>query len=49
MAVQRAIKAIDPQAAIAIDRAKNQVDVDSQHPKETLVKAIADEGYTVVA
>lgn len=48
-AVTRAIKQIDPQAEVKIDRSQNRVEVQSQQPRETLAKAIAEEGYTVAA
>jgi copper chaperone len=47
-AVTRAIKQLDPTAEVAIDRAQNKVDVQSEQPHEALVKAIVDEGYQVV-
>ena len=48
-AVTRAIKQVDPQAEVKIDRSQNRVEVQSQQPRETLAKAIAEEGYTVAA
>jgi copper chaperone len=48
-AVTRAIRQIDPQAEVQIDRSQNKVDVQSQQPREALAKAIAEEGYTVAA
>ena len=48
-AVTRAIKLVDPTAEVAIDRAQNKVDVQSEQPRETLAKAIAEEGYEVIA
>lgn len=48
-AVTRAIKQVDPQADVKIDRSLNRVDVQSQQPREALAKAIAEEGYAVVA
>ncbi len=48
-AVTRAIKLVDPAAEVVIDRAQNKVDVQSEQPREALAKAIAEEGYTVVA
>ena len=48
-AVTRAIKQADPQAAVAIDRAANRVDVQSEQPRELLARAIAEEGYAVAA
>ncbi len=48
-AVTRAIKQIDPQADVSIDRASNQVVVQSDQPREALAAAIAEEGYAVAA
>lgn len=46
-AVTRAIKLVDPVAEVAIDRAQNKVQVQSDQPREALAKAIAEEGYQV--
>jgi len=46
-AVTQAIKAVDPQAQVRIDRAQNKVELESSAPREALARAIADEGYTV--
>ena len=43
MAVKRAVKQLDPAADIQIDRSTGKVDVQSEQPREQLVKAIADE------
>lgn len=48
-AVTRAIKQLDPQAEVTIDRPANRVDVRSETPRELLAKAIAEEGYVVAA
>jgi copper chaperone len=48
-AVIRAIQDADPQAQVTIDRSQNKVDVESTQARETLAKAIADEGYAVAA
>lgn len=48
-AVTRAIQRVDPQAEVKIDRSLNKVDVQSQQSRETLAKAIAEEGYAVAA
>jgi copper chaperone len=45
----RAIKLVDPAAEVAIDRAQNKVDVQSEQPREALAKAISEEGYEVAA
>jgi len=46
-AVTRAVKQVDPQAQVKIDRAQNRVEVQSAAPREALSKAIAEEGYAV--
>jgi copper chaperone len=48
-AVTRAVKLLDREAQVSIDRAANKVEVVSSQPREALAKAIADEGYTVGA
>lgn len=48
-AVTRALKQVDPQAEVKIDRSQNRVEVQSQQARETLAKAIAEEGYNVAA
>ncbi|OYQ42387.1 heavy metal transport/detoxification protein [Rhodoferax sp. TH121] len=48
-AVTRAIQDVDAQAQVKIDRSQNKVDVESTQPRETLAKAIAEEGYAVAA
>ena len=48
-AVTKAILSLDPQAKVQIDRAKNEVVVDSAQPREAIATAIADEGYRVAA
>lgn len=49
MAVKRALRQLDPQAEVAVDRSQNRVEVDSTQPREALAAAIAEEGYTVAA
>ena len=46
-AVTQAVKQVDPQAEVKIDRASGKVEVQSTQPRESLAKAIAEEGYTV--
>jgi copper chaperone len=46
-AVNRAVKQVDPQAEVTIDRAANRVEVQSEQPREKLSEAIAEEGYAV--
>jgi copper chaperone len=48
-AVTNAIKQLDPQAIVVIDRSQNKVDVQSNQAHDALAKAIAEEGYTVLA
>jgi len=48
-AVTRAIQDADPQAQVTIDRSQNKVDVESTQARDTLAKAIAEEGYAVAA
>ncbi len=47
--VTRALKQLDPQADVRIDRSKNLVEVQSQQPREALARVIAEEGYAVAA
>ena len=47
--VTRALKQLDPQAEVKIDRSKNLVEVQSQQPREALARAISEEGYAVAA
>ena len=46
-AVTQAVKQVDPQAEVKIDRASGKVEVQSTQPRENLARAIAEEGYTV--
>ena len=46
-AVTQAVKTVDPQAEVRIDRATGKVDVESAQPREALAHAIAEEGYAV--
>jgi copper chaperone len=48
-AVQAAIRSIDPQAQVRIDRQQNLVEVTTDQDRESLAAAIRDEGYTVAA
>ncbi|MDZ7890603.1 MAG: cation transporter [Rhodoferax sp.] len=48
-AVTRAIQDVDAQAQVKIDRSANLVEVESTQARETLAKAIAEEGYAVAA
>ncbi|MBP6851608.1 MAG: heavy-metal-associated domain-containing protein [Rhodoferax sp.] len=46
-AVTRAVRQLDPQAEVRIDRPANKVEVESGQPRAALAQAIADEGYAV--
>lgn len=46
-AVQTAIKTLDPQAQVRIDRQRNLVEVESNQPRDAITQAIREEGYTV--
>jgi copper chaperone len=48
-AVTTAIKTLDPQAQVHIDRAQNRVEVTSEQPREAVASAIQEEGYKVAA
>jgi copper chaperone len=48
-AVTTAIKLLDPQAVVSIDRSQNRVEVDTDQTREALAEAIREEGYTVAA
>ncbi|WP_137894681.1 heavy-metal-associated domain-containing protein [Ramlibacter sp. 2FC] len=48
-AVTRAIRQLDPQAEVRIDRSQGRVEVQSEQPRESLAQAIAEEGYAVAA
>ncbi len=47
--VTRAIRQLDPQAEVKIDRAANKVQVQSTQARDLLSQAIAEEGYAVAA
>lgn len=48
-AVQTAIKTLDPQAEVRMDRAQNLVEVNTSQPREAIAAAIRDEGYAVAS
>ncbi len=48
-AVARAVKQLDPQAEVRIDRPNNKVEVESGQPRDALARVIAEEGYAVTA
>jgi copper chaperone len=47
--VTNAIKQLDPQAEVRIDRPQNRVEVDSTASREKIAAAIREEGYAVAA
>jgi copper chaperone len=47
--VTQAIRQVDPQAEVRIDRSHNLVEVQSEQARETLSRAITEEGYAVAA
>jgi copper chaperone len=47
--VTNAIKQLDPQAEVRIDRPQNLVEVDSTESREKIAAAIREEGYAVAA
>ena len=48
-AVTRALRQVDPQAEVKIDRTQDLVQVESTQPREALAAAITEEGYAVAA
>lgn len=46
-AVTQAVRRLDPQAQVQIDRTLNQVVVESQQAVAAIAQAIRDEGYQV--
>jgi copper chaperone len=48
-AVNTAIRTLDPQAEVRIDRTQNRVEVTSSQAREAIAEAIREEGYTVGA
>lgn len=48
-AVQTAIKTLDPQAEVRIDRAQNLVEVNTAQPRQAVAAVIREEGYAVSA
>ena len=46
-AVTQAVKALDREATVQIDRARDSVTVNSIEPRDTIASAIIEEGYTV--
>lgn len=48
-AVTQAVRSVDPQAQVTIDRPAGKVQVQTSQPREAIAKAIAEEGYEVAA
>ena len=48
-AVTTAIKTLDPQAEVRIDRSQNLVEVQTEQPRDAVAAAISEEGYTDAA
>ncbi|MFW5331930.1 heavy-metal-associated domain-containing protein [Hydrogenophaga sp. ZJX-1] len=48
-AVTTAIKTLDPQAEVRIDRSQNLVEVQTEQPRDAVAAAISEEGYAVAA
>lgn len=48
-AVASAIKMLDPQAQVRIERSQNLVEVDTTQTRDAVAQAIREEGYTVTA
>ena len=48
-AVTTAIKTLDPQAEVRIDRSQNLVEVQTEQARDAVAAAISEEGYTVAA
>lgn len=46
-AITQAVRQLDPQAHVLIDRAHQRVDVTSAQPREAIAQAIREEGYAV--
>ncbi|OOG41858.1 heavy-metal-associated domain-containing protein [Polaromonas sp. A23] len=44
-AVTQAVRTLDPQAEVKIDRATGKVEVQSDKPRDALIAAITEEGY----
>lgn len=48
-AVISAIRTLDPQAQVRIERSQNLVEVDTTQTRDAVAQAIREEGYTVTA
>jgi copper chaperone len=47
-AVTTAIRTLDPQAEVRIDRSQGRVEVQSEQPRAAIAEAIREEGYAVL-
>jgi copper chaperone len=47
--VTSAIRTLDPQAQVRIERSQNLVEVDTTQTRDAVAQAIREEGYTVTA
>ncbi|AKJ27703.1 heavy-metal-associated domain-containing protein [Caldimonas brevitalea] len=45
--VTQALKQVDPEARVQVDLAQGKVEVDSTQSRDTLTRAIVDEGFRV--
>ncbi|MEZ5645437.1 MAG: cation transporter [Burkholderiaceae bacterium] len=48
-AVVGAIRELDPQASVQVDRSQNRVEVESTLDRDAIARAIREEGYSVAA
>ena len=48
-AVTQAVRSVDPQAKVSIDRPAGKVEVQTSEPRDAIARAIAEEGYEVTA
>ncbi len=48
-AVTQAVRSVDPQARVSIDRPAGRVEVQTGESRDAIARAIAEEGYEVAA
>lgn len=48
-AVTQAVRSVDPQAQVNIDRPAGKVEVQTSEPRDAIARAIVEEGYEVTA
>ena len=48
-AVTQAVRSVDPQAKVVIDRPAGKVEVQTSGSRDAIARAIAEEGYEVAA